>query len=346
MKFRHFAAVLLSAVLLTGCGEPAQDQSDALFAADLFAMDTYMNLKAYGKNAEAAVREAEARITALEHTLSVTDSGSDLYALNHAAGDAVTVSDDTRNILDTAEKIGQESGGALCISLYPVLRAWGFTTGEYHVPADSTLAELLPLCDDSLIVRNCNTVTLPPETEIDLGAVAKGYTGDAVMEIYRQHGVTSGIISLGGNVQALGTKPDGSAWTVGVTDPFAPEQLLGTIAVTEKAVITSGNYERYFTGDDGQRYWHILDPETGKPAGNGLVSVTVIGDCGAECDALSTALFVEGTEEAVAHWRRTGGFEMILVTADGEVLLTDGIASGFQPKRDVQSRVIGHDEAG
>lgn len=344
MKYRPFAAALLSAVLLTGCGEASQAQSDALYAADLFAMDTYMNLKAYGSNAEAAVQEAEERIQTLEHTLSVTDHGSDLYALNHAEGTAVNISDDTRNILDTAAKIGKESGGALCISLYPVLRTWGFTTGEYRVPADSELADLLQLCDDSLIAVSGNAVTLPPQTEIDLGAVAKGYTGDAVMEIYKQHGVTAGIISLGGNVQALGKKPDGSAWTVGVTDPFAPDQLLGTVTVTDKAVITSGNYERYFTGEDGQRYWHILDPATGRPAKNGLVSVTVIGDCGAECDALSTALFVEGTEQAAAHWRRAGGFEMILVTEDGEVLLTEGIAADFQPKREVQSRVIGHDE--
>ena len=221
MKYRPFAAVLLSAVLLTGCGEASQAQSDALYAADLFAMDTYMNLKAYGSNAEAAVQEAEERIQTLEHTLSVTDHGSDLYALNHAEGTAVNISDDTRNILDTTAKIGKESGGALCISLYPVLRTWGFTTGEYRVPADSELADLLQLCDDSLIAVSGNSVTLPLQTEIDLGAVAKGYTGDAVMEIYKQHGVTAGIISLGGNVQALGKKPDGSAWTVGVAGAAA-----------------------------------------------------------------------------------------------------------------------------
>ena len=344
MKYSAFAASLLTLILLTGCGDPAQQADSAPASADLFAMDTYMNLKAYGKDASAAVKEAEERIRTLEQTLSVTDSQSDLYAINHADGAAVRVSADTAAILETAERIGQNTNGALCISLYPVLRTWGFTTGEYRVPDTSEIENLLQFCDDRLISHEGDSVTIPKETELDLGAVAKGYTGDAVTEIFKQHGITSAIINLGGNVQALGKKPDGSTWTVGVTDPFSPDQLLGTLPADNQAVITSGNYERYFTDDDGNRYWHILDPETGAPADNGLAAVTVIGECGAECDALSTALFVMGTDAAADYWRQNGGFEMLLVTTDGEVCLTEGLEQKFQPKRELQSRVIRHDE--
>ncbi|MBR3446275.1 MAG: FAD:protein FMN transferase [Oscillospiraceae bacterium] len=326
--------------LLTACGNTAE----TVRTADIFAMDTYMNIKAYGSGAESAVTDAEARIYELERTLSVTDEASDIRKINQAGGQPVTVSADTVSVLQTAQDMHYESSGALCISLYPVLRAWGFTTGEYRIPAADEIAELLENADDTQISADGQTVRCPAGMEIDLGAVAKGYTGDAVMEIMQVHRISSAIINLGGNVQTLGSRPDGSAWKVGITDPFAPDSLIGTVSVTDKAVITSGNYERYFTGADGCRYWHILDPADGYPADNGLVSVTVIGACGAECDALSTALFVEGTEQAVEHWRRSGDFEMILVTSDGGLLLTEGIAADYTAKTELPYRVVQRNE--
>ena len=326
--------------LLTACGNHA----DTMKSADIFAMDTYMNLKAYGRDAEAAVVESEDRIFELEQRFSVTNEASDIWKINHADGQPVTVSADTVSVLQTAQQMNLESGSAFCISLYPVLRAWGFTTGEYRIPADNELSNLLQNCDDTNVSVMGDTVQIPVNYAVDLGAIAKGYTGDAVMKILQEHHISSAIINLGGNVQTLGGKPDGSGWTVGITDPFAPDTLLGTVSVMDKAVITSGNYERYFTGDDGQKYWHILDPATGCPADNGLVSVTVIGDCGAECDALSTALFVEGTERAVQHWHNSGDFEMILVTTDGELLMTEGIAADFAAKKEMPCRVVYFDE--
>ena len=326
--------------LLTACGKPADTEK----SADIVAMDTYMNIKAYGRDAEAAVSEAEARIYALEQTFSVTNDASDIRKINTAGGEPVTVSADTVSVLQTAQAMHRESGGAFSISLYPVLRAWGFTTGSYSIPADDTIKQLLENVDDTRISLDGQSVRCPAGMEIDLGAVAKGYTGDAVMEIMRAHGISSAIINLGGNVQTLGSKPDGSAWTVGITDPFAPDVLIGTVSVTDRAVITSGNYERCFTGADGKNYWHILDPADGYPADNGLVSVTVIGSSGADCDALSTALFVEGTEQAVAHWRKRDDIELILVTSDGELLLTEGIAAQYKAKNDMPCRVVQRDE--
>jgi thiamine biosynthesis lipoprotein len=221
-----------------------------------------------------------------------------------------------------------------------VLRAWGFTTGSYQIPARETLDTLLASADPKRITADGSVVVVPQGYELDLGAVAKGYTGDQVTEIFRQFGLTSGIVSLGGNVQALGTKPDGSKWTVGIADPEKPDSLLGKVEVEDCAVITSGSYERYFEGEDGKRYWHILDPADGCPADNGLSSVTVIGRNGARCDALSTALFVMGTEPAKTYWQKQRSFEMILVTDDGHIFVTEGIASDFRTENGKEAEIL------
>ena len=317
--------VLAGLLLLTGC---AQKPAPQAASRDLFAMDTYMTLKVWCDDGDAANAEAAARIEALEAAFSVTRPESDIARVNAAGGAPVTVGEDTANVIAAGLAMGAKTSGALDITVYPVLRAWGFTTDTMHVPEEAEIASLLADVDYTRVTLDGQTVTVPAPQEIDLGALAKGYTSDAVMDIYRAHGAQSAIVSLGGNVQALGTKPDGSLWKVGILDPFHPDQDLCVLEVADRAVITSGNYERYFE-EDGTRYWHILDPADGHPADNGLVSVTVVGEQGLKCDALSTALFVEGTEGAVDHWRRDGSFELVLVTDDARVLITEGLEDCF-----------------
>jgi thiamine biosynthesis lipoprotein len=176
--------------------------------------------------------------------------------------------------------------------------------------------------------------------EIDLGALAKGYTGDEIMTIMKECGVSSAIVSLGGNVQAIGKKPDGSNWKVAVRDPFSTDQDMCVIEVADKAVITSGNYERFFTDESGNYYWHILDPKDGYPADNGLVSVTVIGKCGVDCDAMSTALFVMGFDKTVDFWKKGCDFDLILVTDDKKIYYTDGVKESFKNISSMPSEVI------
>ena len=339
MSYRRILpAAVLAAVCLTGCAKPEPQE----YSTDLFAMDTYMQLKVWNTDDGASLDAAAARIAALENTFSVTIDGSDIARVNHAAGAATQVSEDTALLIRKAQEIGDASGGALDISLYPVLCAWGFTTGEMHVPDPETLDTLLGRVDYTKIGLDGNTVTLPADMEIDLGALAKGYTSDEVIRIFRESGAESAIVSLGGNVQALGSKPDGSKWKVGIVDPFSPSENMGVVEIENQAVITSGNYERYFE-ENGQKYWHILDKADVEPADNGLVSMTIIGDSGLQCDALSTALFVEGTEGAVAHWQRDGGFEMLLVTEDGRMLVTEGIADAFTNRSAMPMEVISHE---
>jgi len=308
-------------VLLSGCAAaPAQP-----WEAEILAMDTVMKLTAYGGGGERAVEQAAARIRELEARLSVTSEGSDVYTANHTGSAAL--SEDTAALLKRALALCEDTGGALDVTIYPVVRSWGFTTGEYRVPDQETVSALLKRVDYSQVSLEGNLLTLPEGVEIDLGAVAKGYTGDVLMDLFRAGGVTSAIVELGGNVQALGAKPDGSPWRVAVQSPEG-EGYAGVLEVTDKAVVTSGGYQRYFERD-GETYWHIIDPRTGRPARSGVLSVTVVADEGVVGDALSTALFVMGPERAAAYWRARGGFDYILIDEAGAVTVTEGLEDAF-----------------
>ena len=348
MTIKKLNAVFLVAAILSLCSCNASKNindksSDEAFTRDVFAMDTYMSLKAYGSNAEKALTEAENRITELEKMLSVTSEDSDVWKINHSDAQPVSVSSDTITLINKALDIGAETNGALDITLYPLLKEWGFTTDEYKIPDTQTLDKLLNNVDYSRISVKGEKITLPLDVEIDLGALAKGYTGDEVLDIMKENGVSSAIVSLGGNVQALGSKPDGSDWKVAVRDPFAPETDMCVVEISGKAVITSGNYERFFTGNDGKNYWHILDPNDGYPADNGLVSVTVIGKNGLECDALSTALFVLGYDKTIAYLKKHPENDVILVTDDKKVYYSDGISEKFTNISDMPAEVIAVD---
>ena len=305
---------------------------------EIFAMDTLVSVKAYGNGSAEAVNAAADRMTELERLFSVTDADSDIAKLN-VTGTA-EVSADTAHVISEALKWCSETDGALDITIYPVLREWGFTTGETHVPTDAEITDTLTRTGYENITVSGRTVTLPEGYMLDLGSCAKGHAGSEMLKAMSECGVTSALVNLGGNVQTLGTKPDSTDWTVGVVDPFAPDILLGTIEVHDKAVVTSGGYQRFFTDDDGNVYIHILDPKTGRPAKSGLASVTVIGSDGLMCDALSTALFVMGKDRAVSFRESHRGFGMILVTDDRRIYITEDIAETFRNRSGLPAEII------
>ena len=318
---------LLLAGILTGCPAPAEEMQQPV-ERSLFAMNTYMTFTVYGEDAQAALQEAEECIQQVEGLWSVTDEDSEIYQANHSGGQPVTVSEETAEIISFALEMAQRTGGALDPTIYPVLTAWGFTTDSKQVPSQQQIAQLLEQVGYDRIQINGSELTVPDGMELDLGAVGKGYTADLVTEILRRHGVSSALISLGGNIQAIGSRPDGSDWRLGIRAPWESGNL-GVLTVSDAAVVTSGGYENYFDDEQGNIYWHILDPSTGYPADSGLQSFTIVGREGKMCDALSTALFVMGAQSAEQYWRENGGFEMLLVTDSGEMLITEGIAENF-----------------
>ena len=322
MKNWLSAALLSAAFLLTGCsGAPAQEPESATF----FAMDTAMDFTVYGD--AALLDEAETLIGSLEEQVSVTDEHSDIYAIDHTGSGSL--SGNAAELMEQALELCRRTGGALDISVYPIVRAWGFTTGSYQIPDEETIQSLLPLVDYTQIQYDAATgvVTLPEGMEIDLGSVAKGYAGQLAAQMLRNSGVESALLNLGGNVQTVGAKPDGSPWQIGIKDPQGEDAMM-VLSVEDQAVVTSGGYERYFE-QDGQTYWHIMDPSTGHPADSGLISVTIVGDEGVVCDGLSTALFVKGLEKAADLWAQSCDFEAVFVTASGEVYITEGLRDRF-----------------
>lgn len=316
---------LLALVLLCGCAAAPQAQT-----ASFFAMDTAMELTVYG--GADLPGQVQALISDLEEQLSVTDPDSALYAVN--ASGSGTLTGRANTLMGQALDLCRRTDGALDLSIYPVVRAWGFTTGDYQVPDDAALADLTALVDYTRIDYDpaSGAVALPTGMEIDLGSVAKGCAGREAAQLLRQAGVASALLNLGGNIQTVGSRPDGDPWQIGVKDPATGQPMM-VLSIRDQAVVTSGGYERYFQ-QDGRTYWHIMDPDTGRPAENGLRSVTIVGDDGLVCDGLSTALFVMGLDRGVQFWQtwrdhKDVSFDCIFITDDGSVYLTPGLADGF-----------------
>ena len=288
---RLISFLLLLALTLSGCG--TEEKTKEEHTIGVFAMGTYMTLTAYGESAEEALTIAEDRIKELESLWSVTDENSDIYKVNQSGGTPTEINKETAEILQFALDMAKQTNGALDPTISPVVTAGGFISGEYDIPTEDELTDLLQNIDYEKVALEGNLVTLPDGMQLDLGAVGKGYTGDIIAELLKEQGVTSALLDIGGNIQMVGRKPDGSRWRLGIQNPFG-EGSLGVLESEDGAVVTSGNYERYFIGEDGKQYGHIIDPSTGYPAESGLASVSIIAKEGKLCDALSTAIYVMG----------------------------------------------------
>ena len=316
-------ALLLALAFALGCAACTRNEK---IVSTFTAMDTVMTFTVYAN--DAVLREGQALVAELEKKLSVTDAGSEIYAVNSHGGGRL--SPDVNELVRTALGLCRETDGALDITIYPVVRAWGFTTGEYRVPSGEELAELLENVDYSAVLTDSGGCKLQEGAMLDLGAVAKGYTADRLAKLFRERGVESAIVNLGGNVYALGHKPDGSSWTVAIQDPES-EDYACVLSAADTAVVTSGGYQRFFE-QDGVKYQHIIDPATGRPASSGLASVSIVSESGLTADAFSTALYVMGLERAIAFWRERGGFEAVFITESGEMFATEGLEGVISPR--------------
>ena len=326
MRKIFFAASILICLLMCGCSQ----NNTTEYTDNIFAMDTVMDLKIYSENDE-ALSEAKAEIRRIDTLFDRGNENSDIYKINK--NKSADVSAETADVIRTALSISDRTGGAFDITVAPVMDLWGFYGNEFNVPSDDELQSTLEGVGYEKIRFDNTNISIPENTGIDLGGIGKGYASDRIAALLKNKGVKSAIISLGGNVHAIGKRNDGSEWTVGITDPHNKSQLIGKLKISDKAVITSGAYQRYFE-QGGITYHHIIDPTTGKSADSGLASVTVIADSGMTADGLSTALFVMGLDKAIELWRGSSDFDAVFVDEGGMIYVTEGIADVFESDAD------------
>lgn len=327
-KIIGIISVLL--LLLTSCGEVYRYTNDTFFA-----MNTVVNTtvsEEIGKD-----EWTKDILSDIEKRMSRTLSDSEISRLN--CGEDVTLSDDTYTVVEKALQIAKDTDYAFNPCMGTLTDLWDITSGKNIVPSDEDIKEALSFCDAALVTVENGRVIIPDGMKIDLGGVAKGYALCKAAENLTQAAMEKGAgadfcISLGGNVSVSGSsksrKESGQkGWKVGVTNPFDKGEILGTVLAEYRYVSVSGAYERYFE-KDGRIYHHIFDSKTGYPAESGLASAVVISDDGLEADALSTALFVMGKKRAEEFYSAgLYDFETILVTNDGEIFVSEGIAENF-----------------
>lgn len=317
MKQFKFIILLCAAIMiLTGCSAFSKKP---LSYTDT-AFDTVVSVQIYDAVDQSVLQKCKTICQDYEAMFSRTIETSEISKINAAGGAPVTVSAETVKLIKKGIYYGELSDGALDITIGSVSRLWDFKTETPAVPASESISEALTHVDYRKINITDNTVTLEdPQAAIDLGGIAKGYIADRLKNYLESQGVRHALINLGGNVLAIGGKPDGSAFHIGIPKPFDKENtILTSVNVKDQSVVTSGTYQRYFE-TDGTRYHHILDPATGYPSNQGLNSVTILTDSSLTADALSTTCFVLGPEKGMKLINQLDNVDAVFVNDKNEI---------------------------
>ena len=336
-------------LLFTGC-ENITDADTSItgnepISISSIKLNTAVQITIYDSQDKALLDDCLALCDKYELVFSRTNEKSELYKLNHrkdtsdkdpnadgqttpypVSGTADTwhISEDIASLISQGLSITRESDGAFDIAIAPLTSLWDFTAEDPKVPDDAAIQKALPLCSSDGVTIDGQDITLPSDDiQFDVGAIAKGYIADRMKDLLVKKGVKSAIINLGGNVLCIGSKPDGTPFKVGIQKPFADRnETEAVMDITGKSVVSSGIYERCFK-QGGKLYHHILNPQTGYPYDNGLISVTIISDQSVDGDALSTTCFALGLEDGLKFAEKKG-VQAVFITEDYELHYTDG----------------------
>ena len=336
-------------LLFTGCGNITDADTSTTgnepISISSIKLNTAVQITIYDSQDKALLDDCLALCDKYELVFSRTNEKSELYKLNHrkdtsdkdpnadgqttpypVSGTADTwhISEDLASLLSQGLSITRESDGAFDIAIAPLTSLWDFTAEDPKVPDDAAIQKALPLCSSDGVTIDGQDITLPSDDiQFDVGAIAKGYIADRMKDLLVKKGVKSAIINLGGNVLCIGSKPDGTPFKVGIQKPFADRnETEAVMDITGKSVVSSGIYERCFK-QGGKLYHHILNPQTGYPYENGLISVTIISDQSVDGDALSTTCFALGLEDGLKFAEKKG-VQAVFITEDYELHYTDG----------------------
>ena len=326
-------AVVVLAVFAFFYSRQIRQQQDPI-TATAFKLNTVVTITVYDSQDQGILDGALALCDEYERIFSRTLEESELYQLNAGTlpqeNGAFLLSDSLADLISQGLYYSNLSGGAFDISIAPVSSLWDFTSGEAVLPDEQALSETLPLVDHSQIFLDGNSLRFGMEgMELDLGAIAKGYIADRIKDYLVSRGVESAIIDLGGNILCVGERTDGTPFRIGIQRPFADRsETAAIVEIDGKSVVSSGIYERYFE-KDGVLYHHILNPDTGYPYDNGLVSVTIISDESVDGDGLSTSCFALGLEKGMELIDSLPDVYAVFITEDGGLHFSEGFEDAF-----------------
>ncbi len=329
-KISFGISIMIFIALFYGCGKKELQPVEKTE----YVLGTICSIQVYDGDKEKAISSAFKRIKDIENKMSVNKSGTELDNVADNAGKSyVKVSDDTLYVLERGKYYSDQSKGAFDITIGPLVKLWGIGTDKARLPSIQEINEkkaLVNYKDLAIDEKNKKVMLNKAGMSLDLGGIAKGYAADEATRILKENGVKHAIVNLGGNVLAINDNPEGRPWTIGIQNPFDTRgDSLGTINVTNKTVVTSGIYERFFE-KDGKKYHHILNPFTGYPMDNSLASVTLVTDVSIDADAMTKNIFYKGIEKGPEYVKTLKGVEAIFVTKNKEVYITDGLKGNFE----------------
>lgn len=344
--------LLLTAVLTTGalaaCSPSASTEAptqkrtlvETPYQDTQFLMGTVVTLRIYDKGKQPVMTKAFDRIKQLADLITVNEKGSQVDAINAAAGKSpVKVDKDVFALVKYAKAYSQKSGGSFDLAIGPITSLWHIGFADARKPAQAEIDAKLPLVNykNVKLDEKAHTVYLTqPGMALDLGGIAKGFITDEVVKVMKANGVTTAIADLGGNIYVLGHSPKGTNadWKVGIQDPKKPRgEALGLLPASNQTIVTSGIYERYLKVGD-KTYMHLMNPQTGYPFDNELMGVSIIAKHSVDGDALSTATFDKGLREGMAFIEKQPDVEAIFITKDKHVYVSSGLTKTFTLMKD------------
>lgn len=329
-KTGFIIASVVFAMVVSGCQTQNAPEANT---QTRFMLGTVITLTSYQEGSGEAINRAFDRISQIESEMSAKKADSEIGVLNAKGTNTLTT--DVFFVLKKGLEIAALSGGAFDPTVLPLSSLWGIDddTKPKTVPPEAEIQKARALVDYKKVAldEKTRTVTLQKGMGVDLGGIAKGYAADEAWRIFKEKGVSSALLDLGGNIVAMGKRPNGEPWKIGIRDPRAKTEgdYYAVLSVSDQAVVTSGDYERYFEVN-GVRYHHIFDTKTGYSAKNGVISATIICGDSTQADGLSTAVFVLGAEKGLALAESMQGVDALIVTDEKKVYATPGIRDRVQ----------------
>lgn len=318
----HSLFIPLMALLSVACAKPAQPRTE-------FVLGTVCTVNLYERGTESIYTEIFLRLRNIEMILSANRDDTNISEINRNAGvRPVKAAPETLEVLRRGIHFAELSGGHLDPTIGPLVKLWKIGTEQATIPANQAISDARTLIDYRRVIIDAEmgTVYLPEAgMMLDLGAIAKGYAADEVAKIAESRGIHRAIIDLGGNIFALGSKAPGTGWKVGIRNPENDQGgSVLALQISDKAVVTSGVYERFFV-ENGTRYHHLLNPYTGFPEENGLLSVSIVTSKSIDADALSTSLFLLGLNGGMKLAESLSGVEALFIDKDKKIHATAGL---------------------